>query len=132
MTPRLLRAYRWTRYEAAGIPVFVGRRSLAMDALLRQHRAKAGVFVTAWNPCSRLMPAGWNDRQQRALLARLRRWIALPGGGTLGRWHEAHVLALAPPALVTRLARSFRQNAVVEVRAGRKAVLRPVAAPASP
>ena len=134
MTPRLLRAYRRTRYEAAGIPVFIGRRSPEMDALLRRHGARAGVFVTAWNPCSRLMPRAWNNRQQRALLARLRRRTALPAGGTLGHWHEEHVLALAPPPVVIRLAGSFRQNAVVVVRVGRQAILRPrpAASAASP
>ena len=38
-------------------------------------------------------------------------------------WREAHVLALADPAVVRCIARSFRQAAVVVVRAGRKARL---------
>jgi len=132
MTPRLLRAYRQTRYEAAGIPVFVGRRSRGMDALLRRHGSRAGVFVTAWNPYSRLMPTAWNNRQQRALLARLRRRIAIQADGGWRGWHEAHALVLAAPPMVIRLARSFRQNAVVAVRPGQKAVLRLLVSAVSP
>jgi len=127
MPPRLLRAYRQTRYEAAGILIFVGRRSSAMDALMRQHGARAGVFVTAWNPHSRLMPIGWNHRRQRALLTRLRRRIAIQAEGRWRRWQEAHVLVLAEPAMVTHLAHSFRQNAVVVVRHGRETALHAVA-----
>ena len=37
-----------------------------MDALLARHGARCAVFVTAWNPFSRRMPAGWNRRMQAA------------------------------------------------------------------
>jgi hypothetical protein len=38
MNTLLLRAYRSSQYEAAGIPVFIGRLSPAMDALLERLR----------------------------------------------------------------------------------------------
>ena len=68
MNARLLRAYRATRYQADGIPVFVGHFSPQMDALLRRDKARVGVFVTAWNQISGRMPAGWNARMQRAVM----------------------------------------------------------------
>lgn len=118
MTPRLLRAYRATRYEADDVSVFIGQRSGAMDALLRRHGVRAGVFLTAWNPGSRRMPEGWNHRMQRALLERLRRRLVLPAEGSWRTWREDHVLVLAVPARAAGLARLFRQHAVVIVRVG--------------
>ena len=132
VSARLMRAYRQTRYEVAGIAVHAGQRSPGLDALLRRHRVKAGVFVTAWNPYSRLMPAGWNQRQQRALLARLRRGTALPASGSWRRWHEDHIFAMGPTATIIRWARLFRQNMVLTARVGQKTVLRRVGLPASP
>ena len=49
MNPRLLRAYRATRYEAAGHAVFIGRRAAAIDALLRRYGVRAGVFLKTMN-----------------------------------------------------------------------------------
>jgi hypothetical protein len=113
---RLLRAYRATRYVAQGTEIRIGRRSPAMDALLRRHRAQVGVLLTAWNPFSRRMPTAWNDRMQRRLTERLRRVVTLPADGAFRRWHEAHLLALSSPARMLPLARRFRQHAVVVVR----------------
>ena len=123
MNPKLPRAYRSTRYAAEGVAVFVGRRSVAMDVLLRRSGVRVGVFVTAWNPMSRRMPDGWNVRRQRALLERLRRLALLSGEGFWRGWQEAHVLVLADPARVRHLARTFRQAAVMVVRVGRAAGL---------
>jgi hypothetical protein len=120
MNARLVRAYRATRYQADGVTVFVGHFSPQMDALLRRHNARVGVFVTAWNPMSRRIPAGWNARMERALMERLRRIAVLQAEGSWRGWREAHFLALAVPAVVRCIARSFRQAAVVIVRGGRK------------
>ncbi len=74
LPPRLLNAYRQTRYRVDRIRRDrINRRSTAMDELLTVYGAKAAVFVTAWNPRSRRMPAGWNQRMQAALKQRLRR-----------------------------------------------------------
>lgn len=115
VTPRLLRAWRATDYVANAVPVRIGRRSPAMDALLARIGARTGVFVTAWNPLSRAMPAGWNRRMQRRLSERLRRHVMLPASGSLRRWHEAHLLVAADPRPVVRLARLFRQRGAVLV-----------------
>lgn len=118
--PRLLRAYRQTTYCAEGVPVRIGRRSPAMDALLARHAALAAVFVTAWNPFSRRMPQAWNQRMQQRLLLRLHRRTVLPASGAAGRWHEDHLLVLAALPWVLQQARLFRQNAVVSIRRGGK------------
>ena len=121
MPPRLLRAHRRTRYSTLGTVVRVGR--CVPDALFAQIGAREAVFVTAWNPRSRRMPLGWNVRMQRRLAERLRRFEVAPADGTLGRWHEAHLLVAADVRRVLRIARIFRQLGVVAMRRGRPARL---------
>jgi hypothetical protein len=95
-----------------------------MDALLTAARARQAVFVTAFNPMSRKMPPGWNARMQRALARSLWRWAVLPGTGQWRQWSEGHILVFAGPRPVWRLARRFRQNAIVVVCRGRPARLK--------
>jgi Protein of unknown function (DUF3293) len=123
MPPALLRAYRETCYEAAGVKVRVGRRSVGSDQLLVAHRARAAAFVTAYNPCSRIMPVGWNQRMQIHLRQALRRRHVVWGRGTLRRWSEVHLLVFDDPAPISRLARRFRQHGIVIVRRGQPARL---------
>jgi hypothetical protein len=119
---RLLRAYRQTEYSAAGCVVMIGRH--VPDRLLRLLGSRSAVFVTAWNPMSRRFPDGWNDRAQRRLRERLRRFRSLPGDGRLGHWHEAHLLVgVADFRPVVHVARVFRQRAIVVVRAAHPAQL---------
>lgn len=119
IAPDLLRAYRLTRYTAEAATGHIGCRSTTMDALLRRHAARQAVLVTAWNPFSRRMPDGWNRRMQARLREHLRRRPCVAANGSLGRWAEDHLLVvgMAPP--VVRLARRFRQNAVVVIVRGR-------------
>jgi len=122
ISARLLRAYRRTEYSAAGCVVTIGRR--VPDRLFRRLGSRSGVFVTAWNPMSRRMPDGWNHRMQARLRERLHRLGSLPADGRLGRWHEAHLLvAVADVRPVRRVARNFRQRAIVIVRNARPAQL---------
>jgi hypothetical protein len=123
LPPRLLNAYRRTHYSVGLIEVTINRRSAEMDNLLAAHRARTGVFVTAWNPLSRRMPIHWNQRMQGRLKSRLRRWVTLPAVGSWRRWREEHFLVLAHPGMVKRLARQFRQLAVVTVKRGQAAAL---------
>jgi Protein of unknown function (DUF3293) len=141
-------AYARTDYDAAGAVARIGRRSAGVDALLRRlrpgGRRPCGAFVTAWNPRSRLMPRGWNER----MLARLRAAAAgLPRAEGWGRaqdpipwrglrraaagppgpgWAEHHLLLAADSRRVAVLARRFGQHAIVVVRAGAPARLLPV------
>jgi hypothetical protein len=69
------------------------------------------------------MPPGWNRRRQIALAERLRGVTVLVAQGAWRGWHEAHLLVLDPPGRVRRLARLFRQHAVVQVRIGQRARL---------
>ena len=123
LSARLLDAYRHTRYEAGTAAAFITRRSADMDRLLAAHRVRTAVFVTAWNPLSRRMPVRWNTRMQGRLKQRLRRCVTLPAQGSWRRWREDHFLVLAPLRLVVRLAREFRQAAVVIVKRGQAAAL---------
>ncbi|MFL5257347.1 MAG: DUF3293 domain-containing protein [Rhodopila sp.] len=112
----LRRAYRMTRYEAAGVTVRIGVRSAAFDNLLRHHRCRAAVFISADNPRSKRMPPAWNRRMLTRLRETARRRSVLPARGTWQAWQEAHLLVLGDPRPALRLARMFRQNAVVIVR----------------
>ncbi len=114
--PLLLRAYRQTRYTADGIEIRIGRRNAAMDAWLADHGAQTGVLITAWNPRSRLMPGGWNERMQRQLAEHIRRWVCVKADGRLRRWHEAQILVLAPRRPGERIALRFRQRGIVVVQ----------------
>lgn len=116
-------AYLRTDYGAAGIVVRIGRRSAAMDALLRTRGVRSAGFVTAWNPFSRRMPEGWNARMNARLRDVARGRVLAEGWGSARGWREAHLLVAADQRWVARVARRFRQNAVVMVGAGRKARL---------
>lgn len=112
---RLLRAYRLTRYSAPGIEILIGRRVASA--------IRSGVLITAWNPLSRRMPEGWNQRMQRRLAERVRRYEIQAADGSLGRWREAHIMVLADVRPMLRLARQFRQRAIVVLRQGQPASL---------
>jgi Protein of unknown function (DUF3293) len=124
MRPGLLAAYRRTAYEADGAVARIGSRSAAVDVLLRRLRgARQGAFVTAWNPCSRPMPRGWNERMQARLRQAARRLPRAEGWGRGRGWAEHSLLLAADPRRAAVLARRFRQNAIVAVRRGRPARL---------
>jgi hypothetical protein len=120
---RLLSAWRHTHYTTGTIDVMINRRSSEMDKLLTAYRVRSAVFVTAWNPLSHRMSVRWNQRMQDRLKQRLRRCVTLPAEGSCWRWREEHLLVLAAPGLVKRLARLFRQAAVVVVKRGQAAAL---------
>ena len=125
---RLHDAYLRSEYEAAGAVAKIGRRSRDIDALLRRLGGRQGGFVGAWNPFSRRMPRGWNDRMLGRLRAAARRLPQAEGSGGHGRWRERHLLLAADPRRLAVLARRFRQAAIVTVRRGapaRLVLLRP-------
>jgi hypothetical protein len=123
MSGSLAAAYAASAYEASGAVAWVGRRSAAVDALLRRLGARQGGFVTAWNPFSRRMPRGWNDRMQARLRVAARRLPAAEGWGGNSDWKEQHLLLAADPRRIAMLARRFRQNAILAVQLGRPARL---------
>jgi Mg-chelatase subunit ChlD len=121
---RLLRAYRQTDYLAAGTLVRVARR--VPEVFFAAVNARVAVLVTAWNPLSRRMPAGWNQRMQRRLRQCLHRFVVLDASGSLHRWHEAMLLVAGDPRPIIRLAARFRQRAVVILCRGQMARLKVV------
>jgi hypothetical protein len=129
MHAALRAAFARTEFEAGGIVARIGRRSAAMDALLRAHRVTAAAFVTAWNPFSRPMPPGWNRRLQSSLREAARGAVLAEGWGRGRGWAEHHLLLAGDPRRNTALARRFRQHAIVVVGRGRPARLRRAAVP---
>lgn len=120
---QLFRAYRASSYFAGAHAVRIGQRAPALDALLGSWRVPEGVFIAAGNPFSRRMPPGWNARRHIALQERLRGLRYVEGKGGAQRWWEAHCFIGICAAHGKRLARLFRQNAMVALRRGAKARL---------
>ena len=119
----LFRAYRASCYFAGSHAARIGQRAPGLDALLGSWRAAEGVFIAAGNPFSRLMPPGWNARRHAALRERLRGLPYVEGRGGAKRWWEAHCFIGISAARGKRLARLFRQNAMVTLKRGAKARL---------
>lgn len=117
LTPELLRSYRLTRYRVGPLEARIGRRVTGWP-----ERGPV-VLLSACNPGGRLKPAGWNDRMMTHLITHLQGVVWRPGVGQLGRWQERLVAVWMPVARALRLARLFRQNAVVVLRNGRPARL---------
>ena len=120
---QLLRAYRASCYFAGSHAARIGQRAPALDALLRSWRVQEGVFIAAGNPFSWRHPDGWNARRHTALRDRLRRLHYVEGQGGAKRWWEAHCFIGISAARGRRLARLFRQNAMVALRRGSEARL---------
>ncbi len=123
MTSPLVAAYRRSTYEAAGATARIGRRSAAVDALLAHLGVRKGAFVTAWNPYSRPMPRGWNDRMLARLREAAHRLPLVEGQGGAKGWQERHLLVGGDPRRIAVLAHRFRQVAIVAVRRGQAARL---------
>jgi hypothetical protein len=121
LSPEMRTAYGRTDYEADGLVTRIGRRSAALDGLLRRHGARHAAFVTAWNPYSRAMPRGWNDRMLARLRQAARGRVLAEGWGSGKGWAERHLLVAGDPRWIARLGRRFRQHAVVAVSPGHPA-----------
>jgi hypothetical protein len=131
----LLAAYRRTRYTVLAsdgsivAAARIGEASADVDAVLADHGATTGVFVTAWNPRSEPHDDTVNDAAQARLEAELSASgvMTLPhaGIGDDPAWApEQGVLALdLPEADAVRIATAYGQNAVVLVERGRPARL---------
>lgn len=101
----------------------VGCRSAAADRMLAQHRVREAALISAYNPFSRKMPAGWNHRMQSRLADTLRHKSKLPATGQWKHWSEAHFLVFCDRRVAVKLAHLFRQNAIVIVRVRQPAYL---------
>jgi hypothetical protein len=127
----LLAAYRTTTYHAGkedGVAARVDRHEPALDALLRAHGARTGIFITAWNPRSEPLSREANHAAARQLAEEVAAagFSALPhhGVGADPTWSEEglFVLDMDEPAAVA-LAERHGQNAIVFVAAGEPARL---------
>ena len=120
---QLFQAYRASCYLAGAHAARIGQRAPGLDALLGSWRVQEGVFIAAGNPFSRRIAEGWNARRHTALRERLWRLHYVEGRGGAKRWWEAHCFIGISAARGRRLARLFRQNAMVALRRGAKARL---------
>jgi hypothetical protein len=124
MRPSLLNAYRMTRYEVGDIDIRIGRRSSAMDNLMRSLGVRQAAFITAYNPFSRTMPPGWNQRMLTRLASTIRRRALRLGRGSWRRWSEVLLVVFGDIPPMVRLARRFRQYGILTIRIGQPARLR--------
>jgi Protein of unknown function (DUF3293) len=127
-------AYRGTSYRVLdgdgrlAAEAWVDRASPSIDALLVAQSAASGVFVTAWNPRSRVQPTAANRQAQERLLRDLdrrgARYLPHVGVGADPAWTEqgAFVLDLEIADAIA-LATAYGQNAVVAVAMGEPARL---------
>ncbi|MBO1361169.1 DUF3293 domain-containing protein [Acetobacter sacchari] len=116
ITPAILRSYRLSVYSAGGVSVRVGR--IARRNMIEG--ANAAILLSACNPGGRRRPDGWNRRMMERLEEALHGMPTATGEGRLGGWSEPLFAVDAPLARGMRLARMFRQNAVVLVKMGRR------------
>ncbi|WP_137127699.1 DUF3293 domain-containing protein [Roseomonas sp. HF4] len=122
----LLRGWRGTGFEAGGAVGRLGRRSPGMDAVLAAAGVRQAVVLGAWNPASRRWPARRNVAMQARLMLRARRLRVLEALGrpARGAWKpEPHLVVPGDARPAIRLARVFRQHAVLRLRLRAPAVL---------
>jgi hypothetical protein len=111
----VVKAYQTTDYvvfdRQREVSIRVGRRSREVDRLLARFGARSAVFITAWNPFSRILTDGQNEHRQR--------WAPKPTrpGDTLQV--ESEVVAVRPsrsrPGRGTATVRSLTRNQRNEV-----------------
>ncbi len=118
---RLVLAYLRTTYRVL-MPRFelrVGQHNAGFDLWLAEQQMHEFIFLTAWNPGSKPLPADENERRNRALEKELHRFAKqiLPGvgiGDDKNYPPEAGFFALGiSSAEAVALGRAFDQNALV-------------------
>lgn len=113
------RAWAATIYRAGAAEGRIGRRSPALDAVLRDWGLWRGSFLTAWNPWGRPAGPARNARLQARLEGETRNLPRLAGDCGAGGWSERTLFLGAHPSRVAALARKYRQAAVVHMLRGR-------------
>ena len=129
----LLEAYRTTQFVAYDgdrqVVATIGKQAPAMDELLHRLAARSGVFITAWNPRSIVLPRERNVAAAGRLAARVAAegFRALPHRGISAdpAWHPEEGLFVLDIdfAYAIAMAADFGQNAVTAVTLGQPAVL---------
>ena len=122
----LRHAYQKTHYHVAGLDLAIGRRSGGLDGLLAGLGVRDAVLITAWNPRSRRMPKLWNEKMMAALRDRLGSTPALPAYNEWRGWAEEQLLVIGDRRRLSKIARHFRQAALVGLRRGQGSRLLPL------
>ncbi|MGL4685495.1 MAG: DUF3293 domain-containing protein [Commensalibacter sp.] len=112
-TPKIDISYRKSTYIAGQVRTRIGRFP---QGITEMDRKKTWVMLSAYNPGGRLKVNGWNLRMMNALKERLSRYNFIEGEGRLGEHFEPLVMVAIAPAQGKKLARLFRQNAIVILR----------------
>ena len=120
--PALISAYLETDYHVFGESPFVLKVGIASQALMqlyKQTQTDCGVFITAWNPHSRIVEASVNQTKHAELAKELSQHslICFDGVGRhpQGGWPEEpsfFVMGLSLDAS-KRLGKKYHQNAIV-------------------
>jgi hypothetical protein len=129
---QLLQAYRNTDYRVAGEPTFtirIGKRCVALEALLSARGMAEAAFLTAWNPWSQPTSEADNLAAQKRLESDLAAagYAVLSGEGIGdgGDWPpepSALILGITRDR-ATELSKAYGQNAYVHIRSGQPAEL---------
>ncbi len=129
----LLEAYRTTRFVAYDrdrqVVATVGEHAPEMDDLLHRLAARSGVFITAWNPRSIVLPPEINAAAAGRLDARIAAegFRALPHRGFSAdpAWHPEEGLFVLDIEFdnAIAMATDFGQNAITAVTLGQPAIL---------
>ena len=119
------RAFYRANVRGEEIEIRVGKRTPALDGVLARERKRRWAFLTACNPCGRLLGAAENRVRTRALKSALRNAgflsFAGKGGSDSGDWagEESFLVVGIGQREADRLRRRFRQDAIVTgVRGG--------------
>ena len=111
-------AYRVTGVTPA-IDIRIGEPCPPLDALLDKHATRNWAFITAWNPGSKKLDAGENQRRQATLEAEVKQdgYVFYRGAGVPDEkdWdpeESIFIMAIGKEAAV-RLGRKFGQAAIV-------------------
>jgi len=125
-------AYRQTDFvvihDGAELTVHLGETSAALDRQLVELGASSGIFITAWNLCSRVQSLEANAAANAPMAAPFEcrgiRVLSHIGRSRTSDWSEDGFFALdLAPADALAIARMFHQHAVVHARAGTPAEL---------
>lgn len=126
MRPHLRVAFARSVYAVAGLALRPGLRSLALARWMAAQGVREAWLITADNPMARRLPPARNAARRAALQRRLAAWPHWPAVSTdaRGGWAEHQLTTTAQGGRVRRLARLFRQAAVLRLRRlGRPAVI---------
>lgn len=126
--PELLKAYSNTDFvvfeqnNEKEIVICVGKSNEALDSFFGKNNVKQAVYLTAYNPCSKIMTEDENQSRHQQLLSEVDalgyKYYEGEGRDPTGQWSPERSLLILeiPTEQAERLALNYEQNAYVSVR----------------